>query len=154
MAYTVALFLHSWWRWVVFGLAIATLVRSLRGWRAGAEWSATDKKVARGLVGAVDVQMLVGLAMLCFLSPFTTAAMHDMKATMKDAVLRFFTVEHPFTMVLAVIAAHVGLVLAKKAKTGTQAHKRMAIGVIVMVVCVLIGMPWSWLAHGRPLFRF
>jgi len=154
MLYTAALFLHSWWRWVVLVFAITVLVRSVRGWRTDADWSSMDAKLARAFVGAVDIQMTVGLLMLFALSPITTLALHAMGQAMKDATLRFFTVEHPFMMIIAVATAHVSLVRAKKAKTGKASHRRMAVGVILFVLFVAIGIPWRGMPYARPLLRF
>lgn len=154
MLYAIVLTVHSWWRWVVVILAITVLVRAIRGMRTDEPWSALDNKLARGFAGSVDLQVTLGLLMLFFLSPITTTAIRNMGETMKDAQLRFFTVEHATTMILASVASRVSVVRARKAPTGRHAHRRMAIGVAIFIVLVAIGIPWPWTSYGRPLLRF
>ena len=154
MTYAIVLYVHSWWRWVVVMLAITVLVRAVRGVRNDGPWSPLDTKLARAFVGSVDLQFTLGLAMLFFLSPMTTAALRNLGDAMKDTQLRFFTVEHATTMILATATAHIGIVRARKAPTGRQAHRRLAIAVAIFVVLVAIGIPWPWAGYGRPLLRF
>jgi len=63
----------------------------------------------------LDLQLLLGLVLYFVLSPFTTQALNDFGAAMRNAPLRFFAVEHVTLMLAAVILVHVGRVLARKA---------------------------------------
>lgn len=151
MLYTVLLLTHSWWRWVALVVTLVVMVRVLRG---GVEpWGATDKRWMRILVSVVDVQFLIGLALL-FLSPTTQAAFASMGTAMKDPTLRFFTVEHTTAMLLALVSIHVGSARARKAVTGATARKRALMHVSLAVLLVLAAIPWPGLPYGRPLFRF
>ncbi|MBC7794046.1 MAG: hypothetical protein H7Z43_10085 [Clostridia bacterium] len=151
MLYTVLLFAHSWWRWIVLAALLVVLVRALRG---GVEpWGTQDKRWMRVLVSTVDMQLLVGLALL-FLSPVTRAAFASMGAAMKDPVLRFFAVEHTTAMILAVASIHVGAVRARKAVTGATARKRVLMHLFIALILVLAAIPWPGFQYGRPLFRY
>ncbi len=154
MAYSLVLVLHSWIRWIVLVLAVIALVRSIPGWRQNRAWTATDRKVQLGLVSAFDLQALFGLLLLFPLSPITKIAFSDFGAAMKDAMLRFFAMEHPLLMLIALAVAHVSSVRARKASGDPAKHRIWAIGVIVALVLVAIAIPWPHSAtHGRPLFR-
>jgi len=137
--YSTLLLVHSVLRWLVVGAAIWTLVRPL------------DKRSGLSLVITLDSQVLLGLLMYAAYSPITKMAIENMKVAMKDRVLRFWAVEHPFAMVLAVVAVHVGRVLAKKAKDDASKRKRMIIAVVLAIIAICVGMPWPFMPYGRPL---
>jgi hypothetical protein len=94
------------------------------------------------------VQLLVGLALYLFISPNTTAAMHDFGGAMHMATTRFFLVEHPFGMIIAIALAHLGKIRA--ARGARNARTFYAVSLIVL----LASQPWPGLPYGRPLFRF
>jgi hypothetical protein len=56
-------------------------------------------------------------------------------------------------MFLAVILAHVGRVLARKAKTPQARRTRLLVCFGVATVAMFAAMPWPGMANGRPLFR-
>jgi hypothetical protein len=77
----------------------------------------------------------------------------DLGAAMRDPVARFWAVEHVGTMTLAVIAAHVGRVLARRAKTSSAQRLPLLICFSIALVAILAAIPWPGLRAGRPLFR-
>jgi hypothetical protein len=72
---------------------------------------------------------------------------------MRSPGLRFFAVEHLVMMFAAVILAHVGRVLARKAKTPEAKRTRRLICYGLAMVVMLLGIPWPGMPAGRPLFR-
>ena len=68
--------------------------------------------------------MLLGLVLYGFLSPVTQSAFVDMAAAMRAAPVRFFAVEHPVGMIVAIALAHVGRVRIRKATDSESRHKR------------------------------
>src|SRR3979409_2041014 len=145
--YTTVLTLHSWIRWVALVAGVGATLAALRNREGSAErW---------GLIAVttLDLQMLLGLVLYLVLSPFTTQAMADFGTAMKTPQLRFWAVEHVSMMFLAVILAHVGRVLARKAKTTATKRTRLLGSFGLATVLILLGMPWPGRPGGRPLFR-
>jgi hypothetical protein len=145
--YTTVLTLHSWIRWVALVAGVGATLAALRNREGSAErW---------GLIAmmTLDVQMLLGLALYLVLSPFTTQAMANFSAAMKTPQLRFWAVEHASMMFLAVILAHVGRVLARKAKTPQARRTRLLVCFGLATLAMFAGMPWPGMANGRPFFR-
>ena len=56
-------------------------------------------------------------------------------------------------MFIAVILAHVGRVLARKAATPAAKRTRLMICFTLTTILLLVGIPWPWLRAGRPLLR-
>lgn len=150
--YVAALFTHSWLRWIVLVLGLALLLAAIGGLRQGLSWQSSHERLHRIFLAALDIQFLLGIALYVFLSPISKAALANMGAAMKDPTLRFFGVEHVFTMVIAVAVAHVGRVRSKR-KEGKARYRTTMITQIVFIVLVLIAIPWPGLDIARPLFR-
>ena len=152
--YSLTLVLHSWWRWVVLVLVLVATWRGIIGNRQARAWTDSDRRVNMFTTIALDVQMLLGLLLYLFLSPFTVEAFKDFGAAMRTPGLRYWAVEHLATMVAAVIVAHVGNVMARKGASDGARHLRSAIFFGIVVLLLLFGTPWPGLPNGRPLFRF
>ena len=148
--YPVILLLHSWLRWLALiagvGATFGALSKGDGTVRSAERW---------GLIFmiALDVQMLLGLLLYGVLSPYTTAAMKDFGAAMRDSELRFWAVEHVTMMLGAVILVHVGRVLARKSADVGKKRKRLLICFGLALLLILLGIPWPGMANGRPLFR-
>jgi len=151
--YPVFLTIHNLLRWVVLFFAIVALVRAYSGWFNKKRWLVSDNRAGAIFTMLLDIQFLVGLILYVFLSPTTTAALRDFGSAMQGALTRFFAVEHVLLMVLALVAAHVGRTLAKKADTDVKKHRRAAIWFTIAVLLILASIPWPFLPAGRPLFR-
>jgi hypothetical protein len=99
------------------------------------------------------VQFAIGLLLYVWLSPFIRDAWADMAATMRNAPLRFFAVEHTTGMLIGVALAHIGKIRIGKAAGATQKHKLAVIFFILSMVVILLSIPWPGMPGGRPLFR-
>jgi hypothetical protein len=106
-----------------------------------------------GLMVALDVQMLLGLLLYFALSPFTTEAMQNFGAAMRNPQLRFWAVEHITMMFAAVILVHVGRVLARKSTSADSKRMKLLVCVGIALLAIVGGMPWPGMFNGRPLFR-
>ena len=130
---------HNLLAWAV--LIVGVLVLSRAGSRR-ATWSEADTGLVQKLTLLVHLQLLAGLG-LWFVSPAVAAARASMSSTMKDPALRRLVVEHPFLMVLAVIAATVSSVRVKKASDSATKAKRALVGTLVTLALVAAVIPWQ-----------
>lgn len=144
--YPILLGLHNITRWLVLIVGILAIVRAFMGWSGKRPWTGLDNSAGLFFTISMDVQLLLGLLLYGVFSPITTGAFADFGAAMSNPDARFWLVEHIFMMVLAVILAHVGRSLAKKAPTDVAKHKRAAIFFTLALIVVLAGIPWF-----RPL---
>lgn len=151
--YTFVLALHSLVRWVVLVLAVVAIVRAWWGWLGGKPWSGVQKGLNVGLVSALDLQLLLGLWLYAVLSPLTQAAFQNFGGAMKSGPLRFWAVEHIGLMIVAIVLAHVGQALSKRAPTDAGRYKRAAIFFTLALVAILVAIPWPGTEVARPLLR-
>lgn len=150
--YTLVLIFHSWVRWVALVAGIGATLAAIND--PGVTTNARADRWGLVLMIALDIQMLVGLLLYVVLSPFTTEAMQDLAAAMRNPQLRFWAVDHVSTMFLAVILVHVGRVLARKAPTPKSKQLRLGACFAFATMAMLFAMPWPGLPNGRPLLRF
>ena len=149
--YGAVLLIHSWLRWIALVAAVGVTLAAVRN-RVEGDRSIADRW---GLVAmmALDFQMLLGLLLYFALSPFTTEALQNFSAAMKNPLLRFWAVEHFAPMFAAVILAHVGRALARKARASSAKRTRLLVCFGLATLLIILGTPWPGLANGRPLFR-
>jgi hypothetical protein len=151
--YSAVLFLHSYVRWVVIVLGLIAWLRAVAGRSTMAATPGRDDVYNRGFLIAFNLQITLGLLMYLALSPLTYAAFHNMGAAMGDALLRFFTVEHPFGMIAALVLAQIGRARGLRAKTAADARRQTIIFFGLALVLILASIPWPFVAAGRPYFR-
>jgi hypothetical protein len=146
MMYPVLLAIHNIFRWVVLIMTLVALFRAYSGWLGKREWNPGDKAVGSFYAVSLDLQLLLGLG-LYFIGSWFEALVSDFSGAMQNDVLRFFTLEHAFYMLLAVIVVHAGNVLARRAPESVLKHRRAAIAYTLVALFLIVGIPW-W----RPLF--
>lgn len=133
---------HAYWRWIILALAVIVVIKYLAGWLGKKNFNAWDNRLSLFFVTAMDIQLLFGLALYFFLSPVTTHALKSGENIMSDAGVRFAVVEHPFTMLLAIVLAHVGRIMVKKMPTDDTKFKRGTILFGLSLLFMLARMPW------------
>jgi hypothetical protein len=128
------LFVHSLLRWFVLAAALYAVVRAF-----GRDYSA-----GRWFSRLLDMQVAIGL-IVYWLSPITSSALSNMAGAMQNRVVRFWAVEHAFSMLVAVALVHIGVARARKGKGG------VAVLYLLALLAILVGIPWPFLPYGRPL---
>jgi hypothetical protein len=147
--YLITLSLHNILRWAVLLVGIVAAVRAWVGWLGKKEWSELDRKLGSFFGIAFDIQLLLGLLLYFVVSPLMTdTILPNFAAAMRDSNLRFFAIEHLVMMIVALVFAHLGSVLAKRAKDASGKYRQAAIWFTLTLLLVLAAIPWT-----RPLLR-
>jgi hypothetical protein len=153
MLYAVVLLIHSWLRWIVLVAGIVAFTRSAVGASRRSTWSPADDRVGFWFSILLDVQVLLGLVLYIFLSPFTHAAFGDIGEAMRNSGLRFWAVEHIFGMILGIGFVHIGRARARKTDS-LRRHRLVAIFFGLALVAIVASIPWPGMPAGRPLLRW
>ena len=141
--YTGLLHTHNLLRWLVLVAILTALFFAFHGWLAKKNWTTKDNLSGLLLTLFVDLQLVIGLILYFFVSPFTKAAFADFGAAMKNSVLRFYAVEHILIMIIALVLVHIGRVKSKKATLSINKHKAAAIWYGIAFILIIAGIPWD-----------
>ena len=118
---------HSGLRWLVLVALILAVIQAFG--------KNPNRKISMWAMMLFHIQLVIGLIMYFFVSPITKGLSFDMK----DAVQRFYGVEHVFMMVIAAILITAGYSALKKGKLGRYKWLYL-IGLVVL----LAGIPWPF----------
>jgi hypothetical protein len=151
--YPAVLVAHSYLRWVVLAVLLVSLARAALAWSANRAFEPRDERAVRVLIGAVDTQILLGIALYVFLSPISSAGVRDLGATMREATLRFFTIEHPFAMILAVAVIHARTGMTRRLGADPRRHRAVFASCAIALALIAASIPWPGLRYARPLLR-
>ncbi len=130
---------HSGLRWLVLLFLLLALVKGISGWLGNKEYTASDRRFALLALIFTHLQLLLGFG-LYFMSP--KVSFHE--GFMKEAIFRFYSVEHLATMILGIILITVGYSTAKRAATAVAKHKKIAIFYGIGLFLILVGIPWPF----------
>ena len=140
----LVLFLHSWVRWAAIITGVLATVSVL-----GASADARNNRWAKFFTISLDIQFPLGLILVA-----TTVNFGQMGEVMKDSTARFYAVEHPTMMIVAIALAHMGRVFVRKALTPASARTKSLIFFGVATLLLLAGTPWPGMRDNRALFNF
>jgi uncharacterized membrane protein len=140
--YTGLLHTHSLLRYFILIALVVVIVKGLIGLINKQPYGKWDNKLGLYLFIFTHMQLLAGI-ILYFVSPFVKFG----PETMSDKVTRYWTVEHIFSMLIAVVLITLARTTSKKMTNDEDKHKRMVIFNFVALV-VILAMIWL---SGRPV---
>ena len=132
--------LHSYNRYLMFAALLLVLFRAYSGWMGKKPFEKLDNTGSLVLLILTHTQLLIGLILYAFLSPYTQAAFADMGAAMEDSTLRYFAVEHIMMMLIAVVLIQLGRTFSKKATDDVQKHRKLAVYTTAAVLLIIASL--------------
>ncbi len=144
--YTMLQHAHSGIRWIILILLIVSIIGSFTK-RNKSEFTDSDKKSYLFTMIFTHIQVLLG-AVLYFISPMVQFT----SDTMKNAVTRFYTMEHATLMLLAIILITIGYSRSKRADSVAGKHKAISIFYSIALLLILAGIPWPFRGLGAGWF--
>ena len=143
--------IHNLIRWAILLFGVWTVFQAFTGLRTKRAFSSTDNRTSLLFMIFCDIQLLIGLIIYYNNGHFENLT-NGMGNVMKNAYMRFYSVEHAFTMILAWVLVHVGRNAVKKAAPEHK-HKRMLLFFGLALLLILISIPWPFRPGiGKPLF--
>lgn len=148
----IVLVLHNLVRWVILIFAVLTLISAISGLISKRNYTSADGKFNFFFMLGMDIQILFGF--LLYFNGIWFDQLKNIGASMKDAMLRFFSLEHMLLMLIAWILVHAGRISVKKTLTSQSKFKKTLIYFSIALLLILLAIPWPFRdAIARPLFR-
>lgn len=129
---------HSGLRWIALGLLIYAIVNAFNK-RTKGHYVKKDKMINLFAMIFLHVQLLLGL-ILYFTSPKVVFA----ASSMKEAVTRFFLMEHILMMVIAIVLVTIGRKKAEKETNPFKKHTTIITWYIIALVLIFAAIPWPF----------
>lgn len=147
--------LHNLLRWIIVILLLVSIVKAYTGWTSKKIFAASDKKVWLFTMIASHITLLLGLYQVAMgrYGIFTTQ-LPEGTSFMKDKFYRFFWMEHPITMIGAIVFITLAHGMSKKAVADEVKYKKAFYFFLIAAILLLAGVPWPFRGEiiGRPLF--
>ena len=136
------LHLHNALRWVILILLLLSLLQAF-----GKKDSL--KSTSLWLMIGAHTMLLIGLyQMIAGRYGWLTVQLPEGQSVMSDKFYRFFLVEHPLMMIIAVV-----LITLARGKAKSSAFKPASWLLLIALVVILAAMPWPFREIvGRPWF--
>lgn len=142
--------IHSILRYFVLIFTLIVAAQSLMGMTGKKEFGQSNKKMALFMLIFCDIQLLVGLAVY-YLGGHIL--MLKTGAAVTNHYNRFYSIEHPLGMLIAIILIHVGYNVTKKVMDSDRKFKRLFWCSFIAFVIFVAQTPWPGKKDvGKPLF--
>jgi len=129
---------HSGLRWVALILILWAIYNAF----TSKEFNKREKLVNLFSMVILHLQLIMGL-ILYFISP----KVKFFEGWMKDAVYRFYGMEHLAGMLIAVVLITFGYSKSKRAKTAAEKFKPIKIFYLIGLIIILASIPWPFRAN-------
>lgn len=137
-------FIHSKWAYLVLLVLILATFNALIKFFGDKEFDAKDFRISLFALITMHIQLLIGIVLFFMKDYFSTIEeIGGMGELMANKPLRNLIVEHPLTMIIAVVLVTIGYSKHKKKLTSKPKFKLLAIFYTLALVLVLAKIPWN-----------
>lgn len=149
---TGLLHLHNLLRWAIIILLLLSIFKAFSGWQQKKIFSASDRRIWLFTLIAAHITLVLGLYQwLWGRYGMLKIDLPEGETIMKNKFYRFFWVEHPTFMILAIIMITLGNGMAKKPVADIVKYKRAFWFFVIALLMIIVAVPWPFRdIIGRP----
>jgi hypothetical protein len=150
---TWLVYLHNILRWIILILLLASISTSLSKWQGKKAFTAGDAKLWLFTMISGHITLLLGLYQVLFgRFGIVSTTLPGGTNVMKDNFYRFYWVEHPVTMIIAIVLITLGRKSAKMNIPDSAKFRRAFWFFLIALLLILAAIPWPFREGiGRPL---
>jgi hypothetical protein len=141
--YETVKFLHSYWAYLALVILVISTFNALIKYFGNKEFGAFDFRVSLFTLIVFHIQLLIGLVLFFATDYISLISDMGMGEVMKNPLLRSNIIEHPLTMVFAVVLITAGYSKHKKKLTSKPKFKMLSIFYTMALILVLAKIPWN-----------
>ncbi|KAB8140153.1 hypothetical protein F8S13_25240 [Chloroflexia bacterium SDU3-3] len=137
--------LHNVTRWLVLFAAVYALYVAYSGWLGKKAYGKETRRAGMIYANVTGVQLILGLLTMFWPGSLIMSVLGNagFGAAMKNADVRYFLVEHPVIMLVAIGLLHMGTGIARRAPTDEAKYKRLVIFFTIATLLIIVGIPWG-----------
>ncbi len=136
------LHLHNFMRWVVLLTALYAIIQGLGGMSGNKSFNPGGKRAGLFYLISCDIQLLLGLFL--YFKNHWFAVLTAGSETMKNATLRFFSLEHSLGMIIAIVLVHIGYSATKKNIEDKAKFKKLFWFSLISFIIIMATIPWPF----------
>jgi hypothetical protein len=130
--------IHSGLRWIILILLVLAIINAF----SAKTFEKKHKIINLFAMIALHTQLLIGLVLLK-----SSGKVNFGEGWMKDAIYRFYGMEHLAGMVIAIALITFGYVKSKKGTTPAEIYKPIKLFYIIGLIIILASIPWPFRAN-------
>ncbi len=139
--------LHSYWAYLVLLILVLATFNALIKFFGNKEFHAKDFRISLFTLIVAHIQLILGFIFYFVSDYFSLISDMGMGEVMKNATMRSNIIEHPLTMIIAIVLITIGYSKHKKKLTSQSKFKMLAIFYTLALILVLAKIPWNtWFA--------
>lgn len=135
--------LHSYWAYLVLLILVLATFNALIKTFGNKEYQAKDFRISLFTLIVSHIQLLLGIILFFAADYLSLIKDMGMGEIMKNSTLRSNIIEHPITMILAIVLITMGYSKHKKKLTSKAKLKTIAIFYTLALVLILAKIPWN-----------
>ena len=143
MIYSIALTLHSIFRWLVLGSLLAALSSAYSGWVGQRPYRPADQTLRVAATSIAHTQLLIGFYLYA-VSPIIRYFWTSKPSFAEAAEFPFFGLIHIGLMFTAIVIMTVGSSKAKRQTSDQQRFRTTAVYFTISLVLILAAIPWPF----------
>ncbi len=128
---------HSGLRWLLLIALIYAIFNAFTKKKKG-KFTSKDKAISLTAFIFSHIQLLLGLILFVMEEKWTGFA------HMKEALPRFFAVEHTLGMLIAITLITIGYVKSKKQTTDEAKFSKIANFYLIALILIIVSIPWPF----------
>ena len=136
--------LHNFLRWVILILLVGSMVKSFIGWQTKKAFLPVDKKLWLFTMIAAHITLLLGIYQVIAGRYGILKGFPGEGSFMKDKFYRFFWMEHPLLMIIAILLITLGYGMSKKAVSDNMKFKKAFVFFLLSFIFIMLAMPWPF----------
>ena len=129
---------HSYWAYLVVLVLVAAVLNSLMGMVNKKSFESKDLRLSLFTLIFSHIQLLIG-----FIVYFAQGWPNNIGSMMGDSAGRLLALEHPLTMMIAIVLITIGWSKHKKKDTDTAKFKTIFTFYAIALFLVLLRIPWA-----------
>lgn len=121
-------------------IAIAIVIRSVRGIKQNKEYTSLDKFLSYAFIVNLYLQLILGLFLFSNMGSSFGYDYLSADGSMKVASKRLWPVEHMVLMLFALFIANLGLIVSIKSSDKKEKHKKVMIYYLISILLIAISL--------------
>ncbi|RYZ53996.1 MAG: hypothetical protein EOP49_06120 [Sphingobacteriales bacterium] len=152
--YTILIFLHSLFRWLVVLSLLYAVFRAYKGYRSRRTFSKTDDRMRHWTATIAHIQLMIGMAVYTQSPLIKYFWKHPRQVATHHFDALFYGMIHALGMLLAIVLITIGSAMARRKADSAGKFRTMLLWFSLACIIIILFVPWPFSPLSkRPYLR-